>query len=146
MFKTVLLSYDGSDHAQNALATAVSICKAYGAKLHVAHVPQLDTPPVVVGAFVGAIEIPPTAQQVAEAGEHLIADVTSKAAVQGVEIAKCHVGMGVPADHVLNVAQSVGADLIVTGRRGLGALGSLALGSVSLAIAQRAKCACMTVI
>ncbi|MEM7546357.1 MAG: universal stress protein [Pseudomonadota bacterium] len=146
MFKTILLSYDGSDHAQNALATALTVAKTFGAKLGVAHTPQMDTPPIVVGAFVGMLEKPPTQAQIAEAGEHVLAEVRKQADAAGVQLASTHIGKGDPAQHTLSVAKELDADLIVMGRRGLGAVGSLALGSVSQAVSHGASCACLTVV
>ncbi len=146
MFKTILVSYDGSDHAQNAFDAAAAIAKSFGAQLHVAHTPQVDTPPIVIGSFVAGLEVPPSAAQIAEAGAHLAEEIGRRAKDAGVEIAQTHLGRGDPANFTLSVAQQTNADLIVMGRRGLGALGALALGSVSQAVSHGAKCACMTVI
>lgn len=146
MFTKILLAYDGSDHAKRALSTAAAVAKAFGAELHLSHAPQIETPPIVVGSFVGALDIPPTDEQVAEAGEHIANEVAGLAEGLGVSLAGRHVGRGDAATYTLKVADEIGADLIVMGRRGLGAFGALALGSVSQDIAHGAKCACMTVV
>lgn len=145
MFRSILLSYDGSDHSKHALKTAAAIAKAFGAELHVTHTPQVDTPRVVVGAFVSALDTPPTSEQITEAAEHIGAEVREQAKAEGVTVADYHVGRGDPASHTLSVAEKINADMIVMGRRGLGAVGALALGSVSQAVAHRTKCACLTV-
>ena len=46
---------------------------------------------------------------------------------------------------IAGYAKANAIDLIVMGRRGLGAIGGLLLGSVSHKVTQLAPCACMTV-
>lgn len=48
--------------------------------------------------------------------------------------------VGEPADEIVGAAEELGADLVVVGRRGLGPLRRLVLGSVSDAIVRRAPC------
>lgn len=145
MFDTILLAYDGSDHAKNALKTAVALSKALNAQLHLVHTPQTDTPTVVAGPFVSVLDVPPSDELIAEAGAKIVEEAREGAALAGGEFAECHVGHGDPASKTLAVAQQIEADLIVMGRRGLGALSSLALGSVSQSVARDAKCPCLTV-
>lgn len=146
MFKTILVAFDGSDHARQAFKTAAELAKVHGAELHLSHTPEVDTPPVVVGSFVSVLEKPPTEEQIAEAGQHIVADAKALAEVAGVTLKECHVGRGSPAKHTLEDADAINADLIVMGRRGLGSVGALALGSVSQAVSSGSKCAVMTVV
>ena len=53
--------------------------------------------------------------------------------------------IGHPANEILNVAHDRKAELIVTGARGLGAIGRLFLGSVSSRIVQHANCSVLVV-
>jgi len=146
MFNTILLAYDGSDHAENALRTAVALAKIHGASLHLVHVPQVDTPPIVIGAYVSAVDVPPTAAQIEEAGQKIMDQAKATATEAGLTLAGTHLGQGAPVDFILGKANDIDADLIVMGRRGLGSFRSLALGSVSLAVSHGATCACMTVL
>jgi nucleotide-binding universal stress UspA family protein len=50
-----------------------------------------------------------------------------------------------PVDAILRAARRLGADAIVLGSRGLGALGRLVLGSVSRGVVRRAPCAVLVV-
>ena len=58
MFKTILVAYDGSDHAEHALKTAAELAKTFSGKIHLAHCPQVDTPPIVIGSFVSVTPYP----------------------------------------------------------------------------------------
>ena len=145
MFKTILVAYDGSDHAIKALQTAAKLASTFDADLHVSHTPQVDTPTVVVGPFISAVETPPTQEQIAEAGKHVIGQAESIAREAGRPIKQSHLGRGTPAQHTLSDAENINADIIVMGRRGLGALKSFALGSVSQAVTHGSKCAVLTV-
>ena len=56
-----------------------------------------------------------------------------------------HVRSGDPASEILDAAQERGADLIVTGSRGLGGLESLLLGSVARNVLTHARCSVLIV-
>lgn len=146
MFKRILLSYDGSDHSKNALRTAVGLAKAFDAEIHLSHSPQEETPPIVIGSFVSVLATPPTHEQIAEAGQHVADEARKLIEAEGGAFTEVHIGRGNPAQHTLEAAREIDADLIVMGRRGLGSVGALALGSVSLAISHGADCACLTVV
>ncbi|MEM7643318.1 MAG: universal stress protein [Pseudomonadota bacterium] len=146
MFQKILVSYDGSEHARHALASAAELAKALTSELHLSHTPQIDTPSIVVGALVAPLDRPPTAAQIAEAGQHTVDEAKRLAAEHGLDLTSVSLGSGNPARHTLATAKKIDADLIVLGRRGLGAVGSLALGSVSQAVSHGATCACMTVL
>lgn len=146
MFKTILLAYDGSDHADSALATAAELSVTLDAALHVVHTPQLDSPPIVLGPFVSQIESPPTQAQYDDVAAKMIDRARQGAQAKEAKLAGTHTGRGNPAAKVLDTADEIGADLIVMGRRGLRSVRALALGSVSQEVAHKAKCACLTVV
>ncbi len=146
MFSTILVAYDGSDHADNALKLAAGLAKTHGAALHVVHTPQLDSPPIVLGAYVSQLDMPPSKEQYEEVGRKMIEKARQVAQAAGAGDIQGHIGRGAPADFILSTAKKIDADLIILGRRGLGAIRSIALGSVSNAVAHGAQCPCMTVI
>ncbi len=53
------------------------------------------------------------------------------------------VALGKPAPAIVEFAEAIGADLIVTGSRGLGGVKRLLLGSTSQQVAQLAACSCL---
>ena len=142
MYKTILLAHDGSEPAGRALDAAVELAARFEARLHLAHSPQLETPPSVIGSFVAEIEGRPSEADHAEAGRRVAEDASARA---GLEFEGVHIGRGDPAGHVLAVAEKIGADLIVMGRRGVSAARALVPGSVSLRVSNGARCACLTV-
>ena len=63
----------------------------------------------------------------------------------GRTIKQTYTQVGNPADELVACAERCAADLIITGRRGLGNVGSLLQGSTSLRVNHLAKCACLSV-
>ena len=146
MFNSILVAYDGSDHAKNALKVAADLTKTYGAQLHLTHTSQVDTPTIVIGSNAAALDTPPTREQIKKAGHIIVEQALAAAKAEGVDIQEVHLGAVEPARVVLAAAAKCNADLIVLGRRGLGSLRAVALGSVSQSVAHGAKCACLTVL
>lgn len=144
-FRTILVAFDASDHSRRALETACGLARALGAELHVVSTPQPDMPPVVLEPFGGYVSVPPTDEQVAEAGAEVERQARALAAERGVDRIEFHARRGDPVDAVLSIAEASRADLIVLGRRGLGVFKAFALGSVSTAVTRGAKCPCLTV-
>lgn len=143
MFKTIIAAYDGSDHANQALNLACDLAGKYSAKLHIVHTPQLAGETMMVGY--SAVPLPPSAEELEEAGKKVIAKGTEIAAGCGVEDAVTHIKAGDPARVIVEYAQANTGDLIVMGRRGLGDFGSLLVGSVTHKVSQLADCAVLTV-
>jgi len=82
--------------------------------------------------------------EVREAGKAIVqryADKLAKAGFQVQEAPK----LGKPAEEILKVAKSHKADLIVTGAKGLGAVGRVLLGSVSTRVVQHSSCSVLVV-
>jgi nucleotide-binding universal stress UspA family protein len=143
MFKNITVAIDGSDHAWKALAVACDLAKHYDGKIHLIHTPELSSTGIAVGS--GAVEIPPSDADIANAGEVVMAEAATIARDIGVEPASQLVRNGTPSAEAVRTAQETGSDLIVTGRRGVGGIQSLFLGSTSQKIAHDAPCAFLTV-
>ena len=143
MFEKIVVGVDGSDQSMKALVTACDLAKKYGSELYLVHSPEVETTGIAVGS--GAVEIAPKPEVVAEAGEKVMRVAKEKAEEAGYAPTQCVVGNDSPAHEILHCAKETGADLIVLGRRGLGSVTSLLLGSVSQKVSHDAKCACLTV-
>ncbi len=173
MYKTILCALDGSDHAARAVTLAVDLCERYGAKLVLVHAlarhmstdqlgrfashahlkdivePEIERIEAQLVASAGPHPVtyvpPPSPQVVIRIGEVLLEDARLEAEARGVGEVEMHLDEGDPAQRILERARTHGADMIVMGSRGLGALKGLLLGSVSQKVAHLAPCTCVTV-
>ncbi|WP_299675988.1 universal stress protein [uncultured Roseobacter sp.] len=147
MFEKITVGFDGSDPSENALRMACDLAGKYDAEVHISHTPRAETVTFALGAVAGyhVATTMPTAEQVAEAAQKIVAQAKAIAANAGVKNPIVHVGDGEPAQAMLDYARDIGSDLIVTGRRGLGNLSGLVLGSTSQHVAHTARCAHLTV-
>lgn len=119
MFSTVVVGTDGSERSAVAVAHAAMLARTSGASLHL--VAATKAPGSIAG----------------------LEEQVTAARDRGVEV-EMHQAVGSPVTVVLDVAQQVGADLIVVGNRGM--VGSRRLlGSVPNSLAHHARCAVMIV-
>ncbi|MBF9043795.1 universal stress protein [Rhodobacterales bacterium HKCCE4037] len=143
MFKTIVAPFDGSDPAKHALEKACEFAKTFGAELHLVHTPQIDTTMVAVGYSV--VELPLTQEIIDDAGKKIMDAAVKQVEEAGLTPASTTTMAGDPAETILHVAKLNDADLIVMGRRGLGSVASLFLGSVSQKVGHGATCSVLTV-
>jgi len=149
MFKSVLVAVDGSDHSKRAVACAASIAGKFDAQLIVMHVMK----------HIGSDRVPKSLKHLARI-EHIEvseADILQSTAdgitTEARDLAETNgaidietiVETGDPADRIVEYCNARNVDLVVMGRRGLGDVASLLLGSVSHKLAQRTSSACLTV-
>lgn len=147
MFKNIVVAVDGSDAGERIISVACDLAKFCKADVTLVHVPQSETAALAVGAVAGlhAAVAMPSNEQIEAAGRAVLQKATTQAAKQGV-VAAQELRRGEAADTIVEIANEIGADLIVSGRRGLGGLSSFVLGSTSQRIGHLAKCSCLTVV
>jgi nucleotide-binding universal stress UspA family protein len=122
MFKSILVAWDGSEHARRALAEAVDLARTQDARLTLLsvaaplHVWPGYVPPISEADLISAAE-----KSLAE-GEALVPD--------GIPVSG-RTAAGDPGVELLKRAGAADHDLIVMGSRGRGAVRSAFLGSVS---------------
>ncbi|MBD1549583.1 universal stress protein [Roseibium aggregatum] len=173
MLKRIVIATDGSEHAKKAVAFGSDIASKYGAEVVLVHVLLRDHLSDAMrelaeveyhadaGAFSKAVsEIPdarfPLAQvlpkDAVSPGQALEA-VAGFVLKEAEEIAREHGATNVsrrtedgnPAARILEVAEAVNADMIVTGARGLSDLKALMVGSVSHRLSNTAPMTCVCV-
>jgi len=142
MSGTILCGVDGSTDSRLALHTAVRLAEELDSRLVVAHVVQtaLGTSPRF-GIVSGATTIVSPLEQL-EDGRRLLDGVLAEERVDDVERRVVH---GFPADRLADLADEVGAELIVVGSRGRGPVKAALLGSVSTELIGVARCPVLVV-
>jgi len=131
VYGNIVVAYDTSDGAKAALAKAAELASA-GASL------------TVVEAVAGKVPSPaPGGPPLAKPEKRAMAREELHKAIEAVDPELSASGWvigGPAAKGIVTVAEDVGADLIVTGSRGRGAVTRAVLGSVSTEILHHAPC------
>jgi nucleotide-binding universal stress UspA family protein len=144
VFRSIVVGTDGSETAQKAVDAAIELAKLSGATLE----------------LVSAYEPAPRQRLRAQARElpadmewmiHRRAEVDTtlhhaaeRAAGAGVPVRE-HAREGDAADAILDVAEELGADLIVVGNKGMTGAKRFLLGSVPNKVSHHAPCAVMII-
>lgn len=147
MFKTICVGYDGSDPSENAVRVACDLAGKYDGALHIVHTPHPETVAFAMGAVAGyhAAVTMPSPDETRKAAESLLERAMEIAVTAGQNEVTTYIGEGDAARALTEYAKTVGSDLIVTGRRGLGNLSALVMGSTSQSVSHHATCAHLTV-
>lgn len=139
----ILVPIDGSKSADKAVEQAIGMAVLCHSELDFVYVAN-------VNGFVGGYPLSDSdlypnveLENVVEAGKIILEDAAEK--VPAGIAAHIHSVHGEPEEQILLLADSLNADLIVMGSRGLSALKSAFLGSVSQYVVEHAKCPVMVV-
>lgn len=123
MYKSILVTTDGSEFAERSFDHAIELAKHFGAKLTAVTV----TPPIQFLTVEGVVypEDPDKFRAMTDAQAKAALDAVGKAAeAQGVACERVQIENSQPYDGILETAKDKGCDLIVMashGRRGLSA-------------------------
>jgi len=128
MYKNILVPTDGSELADKAAMQAIELAKALSAKLTFVRITAPPAPIVVEGVVVAYPAEELRAQLKERVGAHLsgLADAARRA---GVTCETRHEENDQPWRGVLDVAEAMGADLIMMGSHGRKGVAALVLGS-----------------
>jgi nucleotide-binding universal stress UspA family protein len=137
MFNCIVVAIDGSEPSHRALEAACQMAKAFYSEVHLVHALENKS----VEASVAGVAWTKSDNN----GEAVLADAVSRAQELGISPSSTTVGDGDPFEEIMTIAQLYSADLIVTGRRGLGNISGLFAGSTSQQIAKNADCAFLSV-
>src|SRR5687768_4742467 len=148
LFDSIVVGTDGSDTAREAVRRAVELARVLGARLQVvsAYEPVAEPAAPVPVARDDDPGPTPDAWAVAprEGVDAILDDVVAVARAAGVE-AEVHARQGSPADAILDVAEELGADLIVVGNKGMTGAERFLLGSVPNKVSHHAPCSVLIV-
>ncbi|HSL01608.1 MAG TPA: universal stress protein [Rubrobacteraceae bacterium] len=144
----ILLAMDGSEEAHLALQTATDLAKRTGSELHVVYVEAASYvfPTTDWESLGGEDSLPTRMDEVAKetAKSKVDKQVQIVREADG-EIAGAHARVGYPDAEIVDLAEDLGAGLIVMGSRGLGGLRRALIGSVSDSVVRHAHCPVMVV-
>lgn len=135
----ILLATDGSTDAELALSTAVDLADSTNSELHVVTVapgyPSYD------------VRKPEVVEQLREQAGKILDDQVTKIEQQGGKVAEQHLRIAGRhrSDQIVQVAEEIGAGLIVMGSRGLGGVRRALIGSVSDSVVRHAHCPVLVV-
>jgi nucleotide-binding universal stress UspA family protein len=130
MFDTIVVALDGSDGSERALSLAVDLARRDNAKLVIAHVEE-----DITGKGGGPIHA--TEDEVQADIRRRAEELSGQGLAVSVEMRS--VMLGAPSHAIADVADQVGADLIVVGTRGHSAITTLVLGSVARSLLHVAR-------
>ena len=143
MYKSIVVGVDGSETARAAMLKATELARLTGARVHLvtaspkgrlAEMITLD--PMAAGM---TEMLKRTEDELASASADLLKRVAEEVRKGGVD-AETYLVEDDPADAIIGVAESAGADLIVVGNKGMRGAKRFVLGSVPNAVAHRAPC------
>jgi nucleotide-binding universal stress UspA family protein len=137
----ILVAVDFSEYADSVLDVAVEFAQQLGAELHLVHAFDVRIP--LVTPYEVAI---PTAfiEEAREAAASKLAALIRKVADDGVT-ATSHLSEVPAASAIVDLAEELGADLIIMGTRGHTGLKHVLLGSVAERTLRHAPCSVLTV-
>jgi nucleotide-binding universal stress UspA family protein len=138
MFRTIVVGTDGSDGAALAVAGAAEIARLTGATLHVATVGGATTSAMLGDPLAGAAAMSVAAEETRDELNEIVERAADPARGEGVTVCT-HTLIGSAAQALCDLAESVGADLLVVGNRGMKG-GRRFLGSVPNTISHHAPC------
>ena len=142
MADVIVVGTDGSDTAKQAVAEAVRLAKALDAEVHVVSAFEPLRGARVTGAPEGAAKVwaPLPDDQV----EAILSQTAAGVRLADVKVST-HAIRDDPADALIQVADQVGATMIVVGSKGMHGARRLALGNVPNKVSHRARCSVLIV-
>jgi nucleotide-binding universal stress UspA family protein len=135
----ILVAADGSEEAALAAMTAAELAHRSYSKLHIVSVADAYSSSDDVKT--GLVE------NLRQRAQDVLDDQVNKIEQSGKEVARTHLRASQrhPADSIVQVAEEIGAGLVVMGSRGLGGIKRALLGSVSDSVVRHAHCPVLVV-
>lgn len=135
----ILVATDGSEDANLAAHTAIDLSNRTGAELHVVHARQ-DVRLATGLPAMAQDEYTRTLERWEQEDREFLEEQAERLRSAGGNVSGAHLKKGRPADEIVGLTEELGADLIVMGSRGLGAVKRLVVGSVSEGVVNLTPC------
>lgn len=134
----ILLATDGSEDATLAALAAANLSKETGSELHVVHVlpqfPRHAYPGITPQVYSYVLD------ETYKEARRLLDEEIKRVEDDGGRVTKTYVRRGQFVDEILDLAEEIGAGLILMGSRGLGPVKRLLVGSVAEGVVHHASC------
>ncbi len=151
---TILLATDGSENVAHATTVAVQLSKETGSDLHIVYVgedaysatlvyPDATDPGVVERE--DPILVEQLQRQFEQMSRRVLETEAEKVRELGGTVTQAHLRMGKAAAEIVDLAEDLGAGLVVVGSRGLGGIKRALMGSVSDSVVRHAHCPVLVV-
>ena len=134
---TILLATDGSEEAKLAATTAADLAQKTNSELHL----------ITVGPDLPLYELPEHPAEFEDVlrenrreAKEMLEQQTKRIEESGGTVKETHLREGRVEEEIVEVAEELGAGLIVMGSRGHGRLSRALMGSVSDAVVRHAHC------
>jgi nucleotide-binding universal stress UspA family protein len=135
--KKILLAVDGSDHSMRAARMAGELSSQFDATVDVLNVVPEARLAAPIAEYAELEHVYITQRDLLKsAGSGIVAKASTEVADAGGSVRNTVVEIGSPARTIVEYAEAWGADCIVMGRRGLGDIKGLLMGSVSHRVGQ----------
>ena len=144
----ILLATDGSEEAALAAKTATAIADLSGSGLDVVHVEEY--PPQLLAsyapfAYLDSEAIQTILEEADNEARHTLEEQVRHIEEAGGSVTESYLRQGRPDREIVELAEEIGAGLIVMGSRGLGGLKRALMGSVSDSVVRYAHCPVLVV-
>jgi len=137
-FRTVVLATDLSPTSEAATTAALDLASSVGARLLAVSVVDPGSLRVPGGRYLARVD------QVRAERERFAQELVARGRSMGVAV-DFLVWEGDPGEAIIDAAQAEGADMIVVGSHGRGAVGRFLIGSVSDHVVRHASCPVLVV-
>ena len=141
---TVLLATDGSKDAELATTTALDLANSTSSELHIVLVKEEAHAYVDASGFPYLTDAELDHELEQQARMRLDEEV-QKIRSAGGAVPQAHLRVGAAAAEIVDLAEDIGAGLIVMGSRGLGGIRRALMGSVSDSVVRHAQCPVLVV-
>jgi nucleotide-binding universal stress UspA family protein len=150
----ILLATDGSENVSTATDVAVQLSKVTDSELHITYVgedaysatliyPEITDPGGVEREDPVLLE--QLQRQFEQMSRRVLETEVEKVREAGGTVAQTHLRMGKAAAEIVELAEELGARLVVVGSRGLGGIRRALMGSVSDSVVRHAHCPVLVV-
>jgi nucleotide-binding universal stress UspA family protein len=144
MYDSIVIGTDGSETAKEAVRQATELAKTLGSEIHLVSAYE----PVPEGRLrQERADVPDDLQWMVNPKEDVnttLEETGKQLEEAGVKV-ETYAREGDPADAILDVAEEVGADLIVVGNKGMTGARRFLLGSVPNKVSHHAPCSVMII-